>query len=41
MPINKHNYVLIILPNNLLSKIMFISNYTNVQYEKYMSSVEV
>ena len=37
-----YNYVLIILPNNLVKKlIMFMSNYTNMRYEKNVSSVDV
>ena len=29
-----HNYVLIILPNNLVKQIMFMTNYTNMQTNK-------
>ena len=36
-----YNYVLKILPNNLLKIIIFISNYTNMQYKNNVSSVDV
>ena len=34
-----YNYVLIILPNNLVKIIMFMSNYTDMQYEKVLMTV--
>ena len=35
-----YNYVLIIVTNNLVKQLMFMSNYANMQYERNVSSVD-